>query len=92
MWVFLGLGAIIFAVLNVIWTFQGKSAKWLRYISLSLTALTLCAFYSDAALRVVREDWAGLMDIMPTMSKALWVCTGASILINSISLFREKGE
>ena len=30
------------------------------------------------------------MDIMPTMSKALWVCVALSIAINSISLFREK--
>ena len=29
------------------------------------------------------------MDIMPTMSKALWVCVGMSILLNSVSLFRE---
>ena len=30
------------------------------------------------------------MDIMPTMRKALWVCVGISILLNSVSLFREK--
>jgi hypothetical protein len=57
---------------------------------MALTALTLCAFYADGAARVVHEDWAGLMDIMPTMSKALWVCTGISILINAVSLFRER--
>jgi len=32
------------------------------------------------------------MDIMPTMSNALWICTVASIIINAISLFREKRE
>ena len=30
------------------------------------------------------------MDIMPTMSAALWVCVVISILLNAISLFREK--
>ena len=30
------------------------------------------------------------MDIMPTMSKDLWVCVGIAILLNSVSLFREK--
>ena len=30
------------------------------------------------------------MDIMPTMSKALGVCVGISIFLNSVSLFREK--
>ena len=34
----------------------------------------ICSFYSDGAMRVLNEDWGGLMDIMPTMSKALWVC------------------
>ena len=52
--------------------------------------LILCSFYSDGAMRVLNEDWGGLMDIMPTMSKALWVCVGISILLNSVSLFREK--
>lgn len=71
-------------------TFYDKNAKWFRFASLSLTALTLCGFYADGADIVVAEDWAGLMDIMPTMSKALWICTIISILINSISLFKGK--
>ena len=90
MWFILGTGAIIFAALNAVWTFKSKNAKWFRYISMSLTALTICAFYSAEALRVVHEDWSGLMDIMPTMSKALWCCTVASIIINSVSLFNQK--
>ena len=54
----------------------------------SLESCNLIAeFYSD---RVLNEDWGGLIDIMPTMSKALWVCVGISILLNSVSLFREK--
>ena len=64
-----------------------KRAKWYRFCSLSLTALTVCAFYSDGARRVIREDWAGLMDTMPTMNKALWVLVILSIVINSVSLF-----
>lgn len=90
MWIIFGIAAIVFAALNLICAFQNKSAKWFRFISLSLTALTLCAFYSDGAIRVANEDWGGLMDIMPTMSTALWVCTIASIFVNSISLFIEK--
>jgi len=46
--------------------------------------------YADGAGRVVAEDWGGLMDIMPTMNKALWACTIISILLNSISLFKGK--
>lgn len=90
MWLVFGIGAVIFAGFNVIWAFRNKNAKWFRFFSLSLTALTVCSFYADGAIRVVREDWGGLMDIMPTMSKALWFCVALSIMINSISLFREK--
>ena len=62
MWILFGMGAIIFAVLNLIWTFQSrnKTVEWFRFISMALTALTLCAFYSDGASRVVTEDWSGL--------------------------------
>ena len=57
---------------------------------MALTALTLCAFYADGTGRVVAEDWGGLMDIMPTLSKVLWVYTIILILLNSISLFKGK--
>lgn len=87
MWILLGVAAIITAILNIIFFAAHKETKYLRFASLSLTALTVCSFYYDAAQRVIKEDWSGLMDILPTMSKALWVCVILSILINCISLF-----
>ncbi len=90
MWLAMGAGAIIFAILNLVWLFKQKSSKWFGFISLSLTALTVCAFYSDAAVRVINEDWGGLMDILPSMSKALWICVILSILANSIMLLGDK--
>ena len=90
MWLAMGAGAIIFAILNLVWLFKQKSSKWFGFISLSLTALTVCAFYSDAAMRVINEDWGGLMDILPSMSKALWICVIMSILANSIMLLGDK--
>ena len=90
MWLAMGAGAIIFAILNLVWLFKQKSSKWFGFISLSLTALTVCAFYSDAAMRVINEDWGGLMDILPSMSKALWICVIISILANSITLLGDK--
>ncbi len=85
MWLILGIGAILSAILNLVRTFTGKDASRFRVISLSLTALTVCAFYNDGAQRVLHEDWGGLMDIMPVMSKTLWVCVILSILVNGIS-------
>lgn len=90
MWMFLGVSAMILTILNLVYSFKNKNEKWFRFGAISLTALTVCSFYSGEAMRVVKEDWGGLMDIMPTMSKALWVCVGISIILNSISLFREK--
>lgn len=90
MWMVLGVAAILTAILNIVWSIRNQDAKWFRFISLSLTALTLCAFYSADAKRVLNEDWSALMDVVPTMSKALWVLTIVSILINSISLFKKS--
>ena len=90
MWLFLGVAAIITAGLNLIWTIRDQDAKWFRFISLSLTALTLCAEYSLVEKWVSKEDWSALMDVVPGMSKTLLVLTIASILINSISLFKKK--
>ena len=90
MWLIFGIGAIVFALLNVIAAIKNKNAERYRFLSLSLTALTVCAFYYDGSSRVIKEDWGGLMDIMPTMSKALWVLVILSIAVNSVSIFKKK--
>lgn len=46
--------------------------------------------YFDGASRVIKEDWASLMDIMPTMSKALWVLVILSIAVNSVSILKRN--
>ena len=90
MWFIFGVGAIIFAVLNIICMFTKIDPKWFRFISLALTALTLCAFYAEDATRVLNKDWTGLADVVPTVSSYLWTCTMASIVINAITLFKRK--
>ena len=92
MWVFLGIGAIVTAGLNVLWTVRHKDAKWFRFISLSLTALTICAEYSLVKSWVLKEDWSALMDIVPGMTGILWGLVIASIVINSISLFVKQNR
>lgn len=89
MWLFLSVAAIITAVLNIVWTMRNQDAKWFRFISLSLTALTLCAEYSLVEKWVLNEDWSALTDVVPGTSKVLLALTIASILINSISLFKK---
>ena len=87
MWLLFGITAIIMAVLNVVWTIRHREAKWFRFVSLSFTTLTLCAFYSQANHWAIVGDYSALLDVMPTLSKVLWFLTFASIIINSISLF-----
>ena len=90
MWLVMGFGAIIFAILNLVWTSKQKNSKWFGFISLSLTALTACSFYSDAAMQVANEDWGGLMDVLPSMNKTLWICVIISIVVNSITLLGDN--
>ena len=90
MWLFWGITATIMAVFNIIWTLRGLDAKWFRFLSLSLTAFTLCAFYTQVYQWILVEDWSALYDVVPTTSKALWSLTIFSIAINSISLFNKS--
>ena len=92
MWMVLGGAAIVAAACNLIWMARGKETKWFRFFSLALTALTLCAFYGGSAKWVLNEDWSALMDVVPTMSKALWGCTAISIVLNGISLFEKRDK
>ncbi len=92
MWILFGNGAIIAAILNIIWTIRHREAKWFRYISLSLTALTMCAEYSLVENWVLHEDWSALMDVVPGMTQSLYFLVIASILINSISLFIKRNS
>ncbi len=52
--------ASIFAILNLILSFQNKDSTRLGFASISLTALNVCSFYHDAAARVVNQDWGDL--------------------------------
>lgn len=88
MWLLFGTSAILFAILPL--RPRRKYEDCYRFLSLSLTSLTLWAFYQDGARRVGMEDWAGLMDTMPSLSRALLLCTLSSIGLNAWSLYRSK--
>ena len=55
MWIFFGIIAFVTALLNAVWTVKGKDGKWFRFISLSFTVLTLCAFYNTNAKWVINS-------------------------------------
>lgn len=91
MWLIFGLAAIVTAALNLVCCFSGKEAKYFRFASLALTAMTVCAQYGMVNSWVLREDWSALMDVVPAMTRALWLLVIASILINGVSLFVNIG-
>lgn len=87
-----GITAVVAAILNVIWTMLHREAKWFRFISLSFTALTLCAYYSLAKQWVLTNAADQLLDVLPTLSDVLWILTIASIMLNGICLFTKNDK
>lgn len=90
MWMVFGILAVIFAILNLVFSFKGKDARYFRFISMALTILTLWIAFNDELNLFFIKDFAALEDTAPTLTKGLFVCSVGSIVINSISLFREK--
>jgi len=89
MWIILGIIAIAATFTNLYMYKKGKDYKLAMAIGLSFTALELCAEYSAVSKWVKREDWSALLDVIPTMEKALWFLTIISILLNIAPIFLE---
>ncbi|CAG7595683.1 MULTISPECIES: hypothetical protein [Peptoniphilaceae] len=88
--IILGIIAIFFAIKNIIaWT-QGKDPQKYRFLSLAFTSLTIFSFYYMGAEFLSKGDISGALDVVPTISKSLFFCTIASIIINGITLFKKK--
>ena len=88
--IILGIIAIFFTIKNIIaWT-HGKNPQKYRFLSLAFTALTIFSFYYMGAEFLSKGDIAGALDVVPTISKPLFFCTIASIIINGITLFKKK--
>lgn len=90
MWIILGLIAIAATLINLFMYKTGKDYKLAMAAGLSFTALTLCAEYSMVSDWVNVEDWPALLDVVPTMEKALWFLTIVSIILNIAPVFLER--
>lgn len=86
----LGILAIFFAAKNVIGWLNGKDPAKDRFLSMAFTSLTVFSFYNMGAEFLVKGDFAGAQDVIPTISNTLFICTIASIIINGITLFKRK--
>lgn len=92
MFLFFGLAALLSAMLNLLFAWSNRESKWFRFLSLSLTALTVCSLYSMNAAWVMKEDWSALIDVVPAVSQIIWFLVLASILLNGITLFKNGGK
>ena len=89
MFLVLGTIAIVATVLNLYLYKVGKNYKLAMAMGLSFTALTLVAGHSMISGWVKVKDWAALLDVVPTMTTALWILTIVSILLNIIPILLE---
>lgn len=89
MWLFLGLAAIGVTFLGTVQRARGKDGTLWSALGLSLTALTLCAEYQVLSSWAIRGESSNILDVAPTMGKALWVLTLISIVWNVAPLIRE---
>ena len=90
MWLAFGILAVIFAILNLVFAFRGKEAKYFRFMSMALTILTLWVALKEELNLFFIKDFTALEDTAPTLINGLFVCAAGSIIINSVSLFKEK--
>ena len=89
MWLLLGLIAIAATFINLHMYAMGKDYKLAMAMGLSFTALTLCAEHSLVSDWIKAEDWAALLDAVPTMNKVFWFLTIVSILLNIAPILLE---
>ncbi|MFJ7667099.1 hypothetical protein ACIQXI_08315 [Lysinibacillus sp. NPDC097195] len=89
MWLIFGLISIVATFINIFLYATGKDYKLAMAMGLSFTALTLCAQYSLVSDWVKGEDWAALLDVVPTMEKGVWLLTIISMLLNTTPIVLE---
>ncbi|MGB3161682.1 MAG: hypothetical protein WBA84_10600 [Carnobacterium sp.] len=90
MFLVLGIIAVVATVSNLYLYKTGKDYKLAMAMGLSFTALTLAAENSMISNWVKAEDWAALLDVVPTMTIVLWALTIISLLLNIIPILLEK--
>ena len=89
MWIIFGGIAIVATFLNLYMYKVGKNYKLAMAIGLSFTALTICSEYALVSEWVKANDWAALVDVVPSIKNALWVLTIISIVINITPILLE---
>lgn len=90
LWLPLGLLAIAAAVLNLVCSIRKRRGEPWRFLSLALTALTMCSFYSMDAHWIQEADWSALEDVTVAITPICWVLVLLSITVNGITFLWNK--
>lgn len=94
MWLIIGIGAIIFALIGRIKEFRDENFIAFKRISLLITALCSINFiYSTIIYNsyFTGGNWRMFLETMPSDSKNILICIALSIYVNfvPISIFRK---
>lgn len=92
--IILGLLAMTLPVINIMLSRKNKNRNWgkLSVLSLSACGISIWLPYIDIYQRVVVEDWAGLMDTVPSLLKITGVLLFVTILLNAVTYFMNRKQ
>ena len=91
MWIVCGILSVIFTILNWMLSVQNnKKAHWAALCAISFTALTVLMEYRLVLIWVNHEDWAALMDVVPSMFRFLAQYVAILIFANALAFAWKK--
>lgn len=94
MWLIIGIGAIIFALIGRVKEFRDENFIAFKRISLLITALCSINFIYSAIIfnsYFTGGNWRMFLETMPSDSKNVLICIGLSIYVNFVpmSIFKK---
>lgn len=87
MWLICGIVSVIFSIMSLILLFhKNKKSVYASIGSLVFVALTLLMEYRMVLNWVIKEDWAALLDVVPSMFSMLTGYVIIMIFVNIVVL------
>lgn len=91
MWLLCMGASVVFTVAALILAFQKREqAIWASAASFALTIGSLLFVYKLILHWVDQNDWAALLDVVPTIFLPLCIYAALILLVNALVLFRWK--
>lgn len=92
--VVLALVGMTLPVINIMLSRRNKKRNWgtLSFLSLSSSAISIWLPYVYLNDKVTIEDWAALMDTMPSILRVWGIVLFVTILLNAITYFMNRNN